>query len=650
MIVGTAGHIDHGKTLLVGALSGVDTDRLREEKVRGISIDLGFAYLPVPDGPVIGFVDVPGHEGFVHNMLAGAAGIDFVLFVIAADDGVMPQTIEHLAIVDILGIDRGIVAITKADLVSAERLAEVKAEVTNALKGTVLADAELVPVSSTTGAGIDELREKLFRAARSFRVRAAGGRFRLAVDRSFTLDGVGTVVTGTVRLGEIGIGDQVIVSPSGRAARVRSIHAQNQSVDRGSAGDRCALNLAGDGISKDNVGRGDFILDPALHAPSARIDAMFRLRPTESRPVRQWTPVRLHHAAAEIGARIVLLGRNAIHPGEEVPIQIVLEQPIAAAVGDRFVLRDTSARRTMGGGYFLDLRAPSRRRGTPKRLIQLEAHAVADPAGALVALLEQPPGYVNLIEFGRDRALTDEELESIVADSGIVRLTAPRISLGLAASVWSTLKTDIGETLKRFHSDKPNQQGLDVERLRVSLEPRLPAPAFMAVLRVLAKEGEISLEGGRVRLASHSVSLAPPDEELWSKIYPLIMDESRFSPPRVRDIAGELSANETNIRRIMKLAAQMSRISEVGQDHFFTRSALGEIAEAIAELAAADAKGEFSAAELRDRLAIGRNVAIRILEFFDRQGVTARHGDVRRVNTRRLDLFRPSGEELVDTG
>lgn len=648
MIIGTAGHIDHGKTLLVGALSGVDTDRLKEEKTRGISIDLGFAYLPTPDGPTIGFVDVPGHEGFVHNMLAGAAGIDFVLLVVAADDGVMPQTVEHLAIVDILGIDRGIAIVTKADLVSADRLGEVKTEIANALAGTALADVELVTVSAATGEGVDALREKLFLAAKSFSARASGGCFRLAVDRSFTLDGVGTVVTGTVRLGDVSIGDHVVVSPSGRQARVRSIHAQNQSVEHGRAGDRCALNLAGEGISKDAVGRGDFILDPWLHAPSARIDAMFRLRPTETRPVRQWTPVRLHHGAVEVGARIVLLHRDPIQPGEEVPVQLVLERPIAATVGDRYVLRDTSAQRTMGGGYLLDLRAPSRRRGTPRRIGQLEAHALSDPGEALGALLDRWPGYVNLVDFARDRALTDDEFDSIIADTGIVRVSAPKVSLGLSANNWSKLKEDLASTLASFHADKPNQQGMDVERLRVALEPRLPAPAFMAVLRVLAREGEISLEGGRVRLATHSVSLAPQDEKLWHGIEPLIAGDTRFAPPRVRDLANELSANEANVRRVMKLAVQMNRITEVAQDHYFTKATIGEIAEAIGKLAAAGANGEFSAAELRDCLGIGRNLAIRILEFFDRQGVTSRHGDVRRVNPRRLERYRSLASEPAE--
>ena len=292
MIVGTAGHIDHGKTSLVRALTGVDTDRLKEEKARGISIDLGFAYLPAPDGAVLGFVDVPGHEKFVHNMLAGATGIDFVLLVIAADDGIMPQTREHLAIVDLLGITRGIVALTKIDLAAPQQQAKVLADIAQLLQGTGLEGAEIVAVSTVTGDGIDALREQLFDAAHTIRARATAERFRLAVDRSFTLAGAGTVVTGTVLSGAVATGDRVTISPSGLVARVRSLHAQNRPTEHGVAGQRCALNLAGDGISKDAIARGQVVLDPDLHAPTDRIDASLRLLATEQKPVTQWMPAR----------------------------------------------------------------------------------------------------------------------------------------------------------------------------------------------------------------------------------------------------------------------------------------------------------------------------------------------------------------------
>src|SRR5262245_41014608 len=410
MIVGTAGHIDHGKTSLVRSLTGVDTDRLKEEKERGISIDLGFAYLPAPHGSIVGFIDVPGHERFVHTMVAGASGIDFVVLVVAADDGVMPQTLEHLAIVDMLGIRRGVVALTKADLAAPTRCEEAAAEISSVLAATALAGAPIIPVSSVTQEGVEELRRHLFEAARVFGRRAASGRFRLAVDRSFTLAGTGTVVTGTVLSGRVAVGDRVIWSPSGLPVRGRLFHAQNRAAEGGQAGERCALNLAGDGITKDAIRRGDVVVDPELHAPADRIDAVVRLLPSEAKLVSQWMPVRLHHAASEIGARVVLLEDEALAPGTARRVQIVLELPIAAAVGDRFVLRDTTAQRTIGGGRFLDLRAPSRKRRTAIRMSQLEALAIEEPGRALAALLDHEPHYIDLSGFARDHALAEGEL------------------------------------------------------------------------------------------------------------------------------------------------------------------------------------------------------------------------------------------------
>ena len=396
MIIGTAGQIDHGKTALVKALTGVDGDRLKEEKARGITIDLGFAYLPIENGPTLGFIDVPGHERFVHTMLAGASGIDFALLVVAADDGMKPQTLEHLAITDLLGIERGLVALTKADLVSAERLTEVTAEIAQAIAGTALAGAKILPVSAITGLGIDRLRGALVDAAQTTVDRSMQARFRLAVDRVFTLSGVGVVVTGTVLTGSVQVGDQVLISPSGLSARVRSLHAQNRPADTGRAGDRCALNLAGDHISKESIHRGDVVLDPELHAPTDRIDARLRLLPSETKPLRQWFPVRLHHGAAEVGARVVLLGDEQIRPGAGTDVQLVLDRPIAAAIPDRYVIRDTSAQRTIGGGRLIDLRPPARRRRTPERQTQREALALLDPSAAFDALLATAPFAVDL--------------------------------------------------------------------------------------------------------------------------------------------------------------------------------------------------------------------------------------------------------------
>jgi selenocysteine-specific elongation factor len=639
MIIGTAGHIDHGKTALVCALTGVDTDRLKEEKARGITIDLGFAYMPAPNGAVLGFVDVPGHEKFIHNMLAGAGGIDFVLLVVAADDGVMPQTREHLAIVDLLGVERGVVALSKADLVPPERREAATAQIAQLLEGTGLANTDILPVSSITGEGIDGLRARLFAEAQAASRRATTGRFRLAVDRSFSLPGVGTVVTGTVLSGAVAVGDHLTISPSGLAARVRSIHTQNRPAERGEAGDRCALNLAGNGIVKDVIRRGDVVLHPELHVPTGRIDATLRVLPTEPKPIGQWMPVRLHHAAAEVGARAVLLGDEPIAPGGQARIQLVLERPIAAAAGDRFVLRDTSGQRTIGGGRFLDLRAPARKRRTAERMKQLDALAIANPKDALAAACACPPYYVDLTAFVRDRALGAGEAVHLVAELGLVQISLPDAVVVLSPANWMQLRDSIFDKLGVFHADHPDLPGIGAERLRLQLQPRLTAPIFAGALQTLARAKDVGLDGAWVRLPSHEIRLTAAEETLWLNVKQLIAGRERFRPPRVRDIAGLTEFRETDIRRLLKLAGRLGNVDEIAHDHFFLRGAVAEMAGIAADVAAKAPGGQFTAAEFRDRLDNGRKVAIQILEFFDRHGVTLRKGDLRRVNKHRLDLF-----------
>ncbi|MDF2617441.1 MAG: selenocysteine-specific translation elongation factor [Xanthobacteraceae bacterium] len=643
MIIGTAGHIDHGKTALVGALTGVDTDRLKEEKARGISIDLGFAYLPT-DAGTLGFIDVPGHEKFIHTMLAGASGIDFALLIVAADDGVMPQTREHLALLDLLGISSGLVALTKTDLADEDRRAEVEAEIAALLDGTSLERAEIVPVSAVTGEGIDDLRARLVAAGRDFSARAAEGRFRLAVDRSFTLAGAGTVVTGTVLSGRVRVGDQLIVSPSGIAARVRSIHAQNRKAEEGRAGDRCALNLAGEGVSHEAIHRGDMVLDAALHAPTERIDASLRVLAGEPKPLGQWFPVRFHHGSVEVGARLVPLSDDSIPPGGEGLVQIVLERPIAAAAGDRYVIRDTSAQRTIGGGKLIDLRAPGRKRRTPERLAQLRAMGERDPDAAVALLLAGEPFHLDLSAFARDRALGVEAAAGIVERLGLVTLNAGGTLTALSAERWKIFRTTLLVELERFHDANPDLPGMGAERLRLAIPPRLPKPVFTEALRRLANEGALALDGAWVRLAGHEVRLTRADELLWELIEPKLSGTERFRPPRVRDLAGLTGEAETDIRRLMKLLSRMGRVDEVAHDHFFLRSVVAGMVAMARELAAAAPDGQFAASAFRDRIerdehAVGRKVAIQILEFFDRHGVTLRRGDLRRINPHRLDLF-----------
>lgn len=640
MIVGTAGHIDHGKTALVRALTKIDTDRLKEEKERGISIDLGFAYMPLSgdEKHTLGFVDVPGHEKFVHTMLAGAVSIDFVMLVVAADDGIMPQTREHLAIVNLLGIRRGVAVITKSDLAEPDRLADVESAIRNELALTGLADIPVLAVSTLSGAGIDELRTLLEIEAHAFGGRRVNGRFRLAVDRSFTLKGAGTVVTGTVLSGKVAAGDHLLISPSGREARVRTIHAQNRPSETAEAGDRCALNLAGEGISKEAVHRGDMLVSPGLHRPTDRIDASLQILSSEKKPVGQWFPVRLHHAAVEAGARIVLLRDEELRPGAEERVQLVLDRPVAAAAGDRFVIRDVSAQRTIGGGRFLDLRPPQRKRRSPERMAQLDAHSIDDSVEAARALLSVEPYYLDATAFLRDRALPDDS-ESLAQALDAIMLRQTNSVLLLLPERWNALRDDILARLGAFHDENPDLIGMGVERLRLLLKPRLPAPAFRAAIAALVEVDLLRLDGAWLRLRDHEVTMSDADEALWQRIAPLLGGEARFRPPRVRDIAGLLDAREEDIRRLLKLAGCMGRVHEVAHDHFFLRTTIAEMIGILSDMDAAFDSGWFIAARFRDRIDSGRKVAIQILEFFDRNSVTIRRGDMRRLNRRKLDLF-----------
>jgi selenocysteine-specific elongation factor len=390
MIIGTAGHIDHGKTTLVKALTGVDCDRLKEEKARGITVDLGYAYTEK-----LGFIDVPGHEKLIHNMLAGATGIDFALLVIAADDGPMPQTREHLEIIELLGIRHGAVALTKIDTVTVDRQNQAKIEIAELLAGTALAAAPIFPVAATAGLGIPELRAHL--EAQSTSTKHSDSGFRLAIDRCFTLSGIGTVVTGTAFSGQVRVGDQLQLSPPGKTVRVRSLRVQDAAAESGAAGQRIALGLSG--IEKSEVERGMWIVAPQLHAPLRRFDA--RIRVLSSQPaLKHWTPVHLHLGAEDVPARIALLGADEIAPGTENWAQITVDRDICALAGDRFILRDASARHTIGGGRVLDIFPPSRKRRSAERLAMLAALADDNPATALLLASEQQAAGVELDAYG----------------------------------------------------------------------------------------------------------------------------------------------------------------------------------------------------------------------------------------------------------
>ena len=617
MIVGTAGHIDHGKTTLVKALTGVDCDRLKEEKARGITLDLGYAYAPLPNGETLGFVDVPGHEKLVHNMLAGATGIDFALLVVAADDGPMPQTREHLEIVELLGIRLGAVALTKIDIVAVDRQKQAKTEIAEMLAGTALADAPVFPVCAASGEGLAALQAHLQAAAAALGQRPTTGGFRLAIDRCFTLSGAGTVVTGTAFSGQVRVGDMLTVSPLGKAVRVRSLRVQDTPAESGLAGQRIALALAG--IEKAEVQRGQWVLAPALHAPIRRFDA--RLRVLAGQPaLKHWTPVHLHLGAIDVPARVALLGVDEIAPVSENLAQITVDRDIGTLAGDRFILRDASARHTIGGGTVLDIFPPARKKRSPERLAMLAALADPDPAVALRLAAEQQVAGVDLPPHALNRNLPAAALEALCQ-----RLELKRVGdLAFAPARWQDLEVRLLAALAAEHERAPDMPGVERDRLRRLTLPTLSRPAFDALLAAPLANGRIAQTHAWLHLPEHRVQLAAADRDLWQTLKPLL-DAAPYGPPRVRDVAKATGIAEDTVRALFKRVARFGEAYPVAHDHYFTAEAVADLARRVAALNARD--GHARAAPLRDEIGGGRKVAIHILEFFDRIGYTRRVRD-----------------------
>ena len=628
MIIGTAGHIDHGKTSLLKALTGIDADRLKEEKARGITVDLGYAYTPLPNGEVLGFVDVPGHEKLVHNMLAGATGIDFVLLVIAADDGPMPQTREHLAIIDLLGLNRGVIALTKIDRVAPARIGAARKEIQALLSGTRLADSPVFPLSSASGAGIAELRAHLEQQAMDYPRRSTSAYFRLAVDRSFTLAGAGVIVTGIVLSGAVQSGDKLLVSPAGREVRVRGIHAQNRPAEIGFAGQRCALNIAGDHLEKADVHRGDWLLAAPIHAPLQRFDAQLQLLATEQKALKHWTPVHLHIATSDVSARLALLEGDAIEPGTSGLVQIITDKPICALHGDRFILRDQSATRTLGGGSVLDPFPPSRGRRTATRIAVLRAMQETDPDKALRLILAHTACEVDLLRFSHSRNMRLAETQAMAQRLSLQVVTTPSALLGFSAERWRELKQGVLDRLAIEHQQAPDTLGPDRTRLHRMTLPALARAAFDALLDELLALAKIAQSGPWLHLPEHRVTLSAAEEKLWQSILPLLLKQP-FQPPRVRDIAQVLALNENQIRLLLRRVARIGEVYLVAHDHYFAQHAVHRLA-AIAK-ALAEKNGVVRAAEFRDQIDTGRKLAIQILEFFDRIGYTRRTGDAHRL-------------------
>jgi selenocysteine-specific elongation factor len=637
MIVGTAGHIDHGKSTLVKALTGTDPDRLQEEKARGITIDLGYAYAPLPDGTVLGFVDVPGHEKLVHNMLAGATGIDFVLLVVAADDGVMPQTREHLEILDLLGLASGAVALTKVDLVDRARADEVEAEVRALLAPTALADMPVMRVSAATGEGIETLRAHLAAAAGRIVQRRTDARFRLAVDRSFTLPGIGVVITGTAFAGRVSVGDVLIVTPSGRRVRVRGVHAQNTPREHGDAGERCALNVSGDNVQKADFHRGDWVVAEPLHRPTQRIDVSVRVVAGAPRALRHWTPVHFYLGAGDHTGRIALLSAEEVAPGGAALAQVVLDRPTHAARGDRFVLRDQSAAHTVGGGTVLDPFGPARHRRTSERLAVLEALGRAEPDAGLRALLAHTPTGIDL---ERVAAAFNAATDARWWDEVPMRAVAtPEGRVAFSPEAWADMRRKVVAALGEYHGHSPDELGPDRDRLRRIAVPFLSRAAFTPLVEELAAEGLVTRAGAFVHLPGHRIQLGAAEEQLRLRILPKL-DDAAFDPPWVRDIAREFQLDERYARALMQRLARLGDVHQVVRDLFYSARAVARLADIARDVEAAD--GEIRAAAFRDRIGVGRKRAIQILEFFDRAGYTRRAGDAHRIRPGAADIWAPA--------
>jgi selenocysteine-specific elongation factor len=606
-VVGTAGHVDHGKSTLVRRLTGIDPDRFAEEKRRGLTIDLGFAWLRLPSGREIGVVDVPGHERFVKNMLAGAGGITVCLFVVAANEGWMPQSAEHLAILDVLGISSGVVALTKADTVDGETLALVAEEVAERLRPTNLAGLPVVPCSATTGAGLEELLAALDDAVASAPPAPDLGNPRLWVDRVFTIAGAGTVVTGTLAGGRLAAGDEVEIAPEGRRARIRAIQTHKKEIDEVGPGHRVALNLAG--LERRGAERGDAVVRPGRWRATRRVDARLRvLAPSVSGSDVALTEKGAHLlyvGSAETPVRLKLLGTSRVEPGEEAFAQLQLSAPAPLGRGDRFVIRDAGRVLTLGGGEVLDPLPPEARRSDPARLALLAELERSDDAAALTALVRAEGG----LDAGEARLRTGAGTPG----PGVV----PLGSWLVTEERRDELARSILDALGSHHEDHPLERGMPREMLKpvVSLRP----DAFDALLDAL--EGVVQ-EGALVRLTTHAVALEPAQREARDRVLAAI-EAAGFAPPLAKDLAAD--------RSLLRALVESGDLVSVG-DFYLTGGQAAAAKEKVT--AQIRASGGATVAEIRDLLGTTRKYAVPLCEWLDAEGITRRRGDVRVIGPR----------------
>ncbi|EMS1124092.1 selenocysteine-specific translation elongation factor [Klebsiella aerogenes] len=602
MIIATAGHVDHGKTTLLQAITGVNADRLPEEKSRGMTIDLGYAYWPQPDGRVLGFIDVPGHEKFLSNMLAGVGGIDHALLVVACDDGVMAQTREHLAILQLTGKPTLTVALTKMDRVDAARVAEVRAQVESTLSELGFDDVAFFATAATENLGITELRSHLLQLTE--RAHPQQQRFRLALDRAFTVKGAGLVVTGTALSGEVKIGDTLWLTGANKPMRVRGLHAQNQPVEQARAGQRIALNIVGD-AQKEDLSRGDWLLSAQPAEPCER--AIVEL--TCHAPLSQWQSLHIHHAASHITGRVSLLEGNLA--------ELVLDTPLWLADNDRLVLRDISARLTLAGARVVTLNPPRRGKRKPEYLQWLYTLAAAqgDDAQALDIHLQRDA--VRLDEFAWARQLSADGLTALINRPDYLQAGNSLLSAPLAAR-WQKKLLD---ALARYHDQHRDEPGPGRERLRRIALPMEDEALVLLLIEQMRSSGVIQSHHGWLHLPEHKAGFTDEQQVIWQRAASLFADE----PWWVRDLARDLNVEESLMRAVLRQAAQQGMITAIVKDRYYRNDRIVEFAQLIRRLDLQ--RGSTCAADFRDTLNIGRKLAIQILEYFDRIGFTRRRGN-----------------------
>lgn len=643
IVLGTAGHIDHGKTALVKALTGIDTDRLKVEKERGITTELGFAHLDL-DGQRFGLVDVPGHERFIKAMVSGAGGLDLVCLVIAADEGIMPQTREHLDICELLAVRRGVVALTKRDLVDDEWLELITDEVRSGLAGSFLADARIVPVSAKAGTGLDDLRAEFIRLTDELPARDPDGVFRLPLDRVFSIRGFGTVVTGTILGGTVRLGDTVIAHPRGSSAKIRGIEVHGEAADTALAGMRCALNLSG--VSRDDLRRGDILGHPDAVTPSHIIDARFRYLATSKAPLKRRSRVLFHHTTAQLMATLVLVENDQLLPGEEALVQIRLDitEPIAALPGDHFIARGFVIQEhygtTLGGGEILRVQAPKVRRSAreARETLQRMAAAAADAERVALEIKSVAAAGIDVAELGRRLGFSHDRLgeilEELVADSTIVRARSGKGSHTDSTAVYchaepfARLEKQALGFLDEFHAAQPHKEGMNRQELHARLPRSLPSRLYDALIATLTRRGAMEAEADLVRRPqSRSEQSKAELSPLESKIAGSFQ-EWGITPERPKQIASIMGADAKLTRGALDRLLSLGVLIKVKPDLFIHSSALEGLRQKL--VGHLDEHGQITPTEWKSITGASRKYSIPLAEYFDAQKLTLRVGDVRK--------------------